>query len=358
MKNIISIFFCVVFFTTQFLASAQQTPAPNSADLGLFNSPIGSNRFEIRLKPNQNLIGNSGFSACVLTVRFPSSYNVNLLSTNSPYGITSYQSIVNAGTRYVTFQFAGNPIPVTWNQNTEYLLVAFEHTNSGSGIGNFVLGNDAYTNANNLDYYIEFEGSDAQNNIYSAIAAAPLPVELIKFDVKKLSDNEIDLNWDAIERNFSHYQVEASRNEKDKFIEIGRVDGLNAGSAKSSYLFKDKNPVAGINYFRLKMIDKDGRFQYSNITSVNIEKQFDSSFEVFPNPSSGPITVSFDSENDKNVKMEIQNLEGRFVKTYEINATKGKNQIPMDIDLSNGVYNLVFRIDGKQETVKRLIITE
>jgi hypothetical protein len=362
MKKLFSILFCVALVSLFTNAHAQQVPAPNSMDIGLFNSPVGSNRFEIRIRPLVNINGASGISACIFTVRFPVTYNITMALTSpaSPIAAGLYQHINNGSNRYATFGVAGNPIPVNWPAGVEQVVVAFTHNNPGpsGSTGTFVLGNDAFTAANNLDYYIEYEGTDAQNNIYQPIAASvPLPVNLLDFTARKVNESEVDLQWDAVERNFSHYEIEASRGENDKFARIGNQKGLSSPN-KSSYFFKDKNPVNGVNFYRLKMVDLDGRFEYSPVTSVEIERAFVPYYEVFPNPTSGPVTVAFNSENEGITNLEIQTLEGRFVKTIEMTGVKGSNQIPMDIELANGVYNLVFKVDGKQVQVKRLIVAE
>ncbi|WP_342088598.1 putative type IX secretion system sortase PorU2 [Dyadobacter sp. OTU695] len=86
---------------------------------------------------------------------------------------------------------------------------------------------------------------------------APLPVDLISFDAKKLGTDKVELIWKtASEKNNSHFIVERSYNARN-FEAIGRVEGRGDSNTEVSYSFIDSKPLGGTSYYRLKQVDYD-----------------------------------------------------------------------------------------------------
>jgi CshA-type fibril repeat protein len=90
-----------------------------------------------------------------------------------------------------------------------------------------------------------------------------LPLNLLSFDAKNI-DNAVKLSWKtANEVDFSHFEVQHSADAKE-FGDIAKVESSNT----NQYSVFDNNPAEGYNYYRLKMVDLDGTFQYSKIVKV------------------------------------------------------------------------------------------
>lgn len=116
--------------------------------------------------------------------------------------------------------------------------------------------------------------------------AGALPVVLISFEGKAV-ENDVQLNWaTASEINASHFEIQRSANAKD-FTAIANVQ---ANNAKSAYDFIDQQPLAGVNYYRLRMVDLDSTFAFSRIIDVRLANA--GSVFVYPNPVSKVLKIS------------------------------------------------------------------
>ena len=153
--------------------------AQNILDLGIYNSPVGGNKLEIRIKPSQT-VSNGVYSAGVFTVRFLSSYGVTLSAPaglNNPLFVyaLSYQG-TDATYSYYSFSFA-NIFNVNWNSGNAYPIAILQiNAGCGNGNGTFELINNNWTGNNNGDYYQELDGNTANNIFYQPTATAPLGV--------------------------------------------------------------------------------------------------------------------------------------------------------------------------------------
>ena len=161
------------------------------------------------------------------------------------------------------------------------------------------------------------------------------PVELIRFEGRKI-DTHISLLWQtASEENNEVFEVQKSRTGKD-WRTIGSVKGKGTTSEFNEYHFQDRNPYTGINYYRLKQVDYSGEFEYSKIISVGVDAQPD--ILIYPNPTAGIIHVT----GIDNGSYRIVNGLGTRLKTAALNSQ------PIDIsDLPNGIYFIQILHQGR-----------
>ena len=168
-----------------------------------------------------------------------------------------------------------------------------------------------------------------------------LPVELSSFQAKA-KDCEVQLTWKTeSEEKFDYFEIQWSGDGQDfESMEIVKGEGGNFGQ---TYIHVD-NRATQTNYYRLKMIDLDGSFEYSNIesASVNCGKVHD--FNIYPNPATttqGILNVEFFASK-KTTQLEITDLLGRTVKRLTLDTEGGTlNNIQIDIsDLPVGTYSL------------------
>ncbi|WP_192579327.1 Ig-like domain-containing protein [Dyadobacter aurulentus] len=151
-----------------------------------------------------------------------------------------------------------------------------------------------------------------------------LPVTLISFDVKK-EGTTAQMTWKtASEVNSSHFDIERSGNGRE-WAAIGRVSAAGDDVQTNSYTFTDTEPVEGINYYRLKMVDRDSTFAYSAIRSGSFERTTETT--VFPNPVSDILHIR--TSDWKNVsRIDILNAGGltvyqsQEIPYEEVNITK------------------------------------
>lgn len=171
------------------------------------------------------------------------------------------------------------------------------------------------------------------------VTIQPLPIELLDFSASQV-DNTSLLNWETIlEVNSDYFAIEHSENGIN-YQEIGRVDAAGTSGMVQKYSFIHQKPVIGNNYYRLRMVDQDGRFEHS----PNVELYFDSygnpSFvQVHPNPSNGLFHFDFGTSADGIAHLEVINLAGQVVARETKQLTAGQHQFSMELgELANGVY--------------------
>ena len=327
MKHRMILLTCLAALLFNTVASAQVI------DFGLFNNPSGSNKLEVRLKASQDVMDDA-LSAAVFTVRFPASYGVNLtvVPGSSPYGFAFAGPVGNSGGyRYYRFQFANN-FTVTWNAGEEYTAVILQHSNDGVGVGTFelVTGDSWTSGANNGNFYIELDGLEKEGVFYHPSTAAPLPVELNTFNAKALHDGSISLDWEsATERDMAYYGVEYSKDGR-QFAELGKEQARGSEHTAAQYVYNHKTPAAGLNYYRLRMTDRRGAYEYSPVRQVLIDRE-DADFTVLPNPSSGPLTLTSNrlDKYDENLMFQVVDDQGRIIRTDRLVSEK------TGLDMSN-----------------------
>ena len=121
--------------------------------------------------------------------------------------------------------------------------------------------------------------------------SVPLPLTLLSFSGKVQTDNNA-LNWTtADEKNFSRFEVQSSISGQN-FKTLGEVKGLGNASTTQKYAFNDDAPSA-ISYYRLAMIDIDGKIEYSNVISLNRNESKLNVLRAYPSPIENILTVDF-----------------------------------------------------------------
>ena len=162
--------------------------------------------------------------------------------------------------------------------------------------------------------------------VLANIGASTLPLQWLNFTGKKINGQSL-LEWKTDnETNTSDFVIERSRNGS-LFEFIGnRVAASTNGI--HSYSFTDVQPLQGTNFYRLKQVDRDGRFTYSNI----IRLSFDDSGKpllVYPNPADGYVNLDFTGKKET-VTIQLYDAAGRLVKSGSTS-----NQSPLRIELAN-----------------------
>lgn len=168
---------------------------------------------------------------------------------------------------------------------------------------------------------------------------APLPATLKSFSGSLLG-NTASINWSVTnETNLNGYSIEKS-NDGANFSNIGFISAKNSSSA--SYSFSDAN-VSGLTYYRLKIVDKDGKYSYSKTITVNTKKS-SIKLDIFPNPVASNLTVSHEKAA-ANAAIKVVTVDGKVVLKRNLQA--GAIQSSIDVSkLIKGNYLVVFTNDG------------
>lgn len=169
-----------------------------------------------------------------------------------------------------------------------------------------------------------------------------LPVQLSSFKAV-VQDNKIKLLWaTGMELNNNHFEIERSTDGQN-FIGIGFVAAKGSGDRSSEYLFTDTNPAGGTNYYRLKQVDMDNHFEYSNVIPVKAGSC--NWISIFPNPVKGKLIIQSSSDGNAMLTNEFGQVLQR------INLVTGRNEIPV-AKLNSGTYFIL----GKNFVVQRFHI--
>jgi hypothetical protein len=157
-----------------------------------------------------------------------------------------------------------------------------------------------------------------------------LPLELIVFN-GWYNGIENELHWTtATEINSDYFGVEKSLNGID-FYPIGEVNAAGNSLVEMHYEFFDDDPSIGMNYYRLKMMDIDGIYEYSNTIAIRVDGDGVPAFVVYPNPVSSALNFSINSIDDQKIFVEITDIPGKKLFNRSFDLHSGQNTFTIDI---------------------------
>ncbi len=151
-----------------------------------------------------------------------------------------------------------------------------------------------------------------------------LPVKLISFS-GRLNSTKVDLNWvTATELNTKQFEVERSANGQS-YTKIATVAAKGNSSNVTSYDLVDPTPLQGLNYYRLKTVDNDGSFEYSNIVIIRIENNIQLVTKIAPNPFTGKVDVYLTLTHNTMVDFRFIDINGKVIFIKSVKGLKGFN---------------------------------
>jgi hypothetical protein len=217
--------------------------------------------------------------------------------------------------------------------------------NELQGLGNVLRNSKAQRNG--LTSFSDFGVGDNDGG-------TGLPIELISFTgAMNVKTKAVDLFWStATEINNEVFVVQRSL-DGVIFKEIGRVAGAGNSSATLNYTFSDTQPEKGIAYYRLKQIDFDGKYAYSDLISItNAEVSSnvaDIEVKVYPNPTDGLIKI-FAPTSEPEIHIHIIDINGSVIKSVTANNDSEDFFITMNLKdyLRPGYYFV--KISGQKFT--------
>jgi hypothetical protein len=209
----------------------------------------------------------------------------------------------------------------------------------------------------------DFTGTNAnppcrgQDNT-TGLGLSALPIELKRFFGLRQTDGSVQLNWaTATEKMAKSFEIERSdRPLANRFERITSIAAAGESSSELNYGFLDRNAPATA-YYRLKMVDFDGNFKYSNIISLKNKETALVIKDIFPNPTTNMATVRFNAATESTHDLSIFDLSGRRVWAESFDAQKGEQLREVSLGgLPNGFY-LVEISNGIEKTFQKLMKT-
>lgn len=190
----------------------------------------------------------------------------------------------------------------------------------------------------------------------------PLPVELTSFTSKVISDR-VQLNWQTkTEVNNYGFEIERaslSASSRPVWEKIGFVNGNGNSNSPKDYLFVDKNFIGGSKFnYRLKQIDNDGQFEYSEMVEVQVVPNKFELYQNYPNPFNPSTKIRYQLPNESKVVIKIYNILGSEVMEL-VNSKKEAGVYEAEFNaasLSSGTYIYKISADNFVQTKKMILL--
>ena len=238
----------------------------------------------------------------------------------------------------VAINFAGETLNVTHGVNT-----GSAGLNEGSTLTR-IAGSTAATNSMSVSGgNVTFQVPARSYAVW--VNDANLPLDLVSFAVRP-QNKQAFLEWSTTnEVNVAGFEVQRSMDnnsfEKIAWVPLVEESGTN-------YQFIDQQtPINRDLVYRLKIIDMDGKFEYSPLRSIKITQSIPQ-LRLSPNPTKDILNIQYELSNPSNVKMLITDAIGQTIRQLEWNNQEGLQNHRIDInELSSGIYFLQLRsVDG------------
>ena len=173
-----------------------------------------------------------------------------------------------------------------------------------------------------------------------------LPLTLISFKAN-VSGLQTHLTWTTVnEVAVKSYNIERSSDGR-LYTTLGIVDAVNKPEA--NYSFNDKPASKGINYYyRLKMIDNNGSYKYSNVATVNYHT--DSNVEIYPNPATNNIVLKH-AKAITGATITITDAEGKQIKMMTVQPDAVQTKISVD-KLGKGNYIITYQNNSEKSVIE------
>ena len=189
------------------------------------------------------------------------------------------------------------------------------------------------------------------NDLWKLSNASVVPVTLLNISAQVVQKN-VQVNWQTSQEiNTSHFIIERSA-DGTNFSALGSVTAAGNSSSTRNYSFKDNLPLQGISFYRIQMVDEDGRYKYSSVVSITLNA-VQKNVTVFPNPVISTAIIKLSNTNNAEIKFRLYDSNGSLVIAKQISLFAGNNSFLLDMSkLSKGVYTAVIDWSNENEMVK------
>lgn len=186
-----------------------------------------------------------------------------------------------------------------------------------------------------------------------------LPVTLLDFSAAYVSSNNVKVAWTTTnEINAAYFEVERS-SDGTNFIGVAQVDASSSLDLTHFYSINDQlyNINGNIVYYRLRIVDNDGKYTYSKIILVKLD-QPENNFSVYPNPVDNYAILNLYADKPDNGMLRLIDNSGRQILTKSFPITNGNNSIMVDQlgNLPRGIYIIQVMVNNNlynQKIIKK-----
>ncbi|HLP21623.1 MAG TPA: LamG-like jellyroll fold domain-containing protein, partial [Chitinophagales bacterium] len=291
-------------------------------------------------------------------------WNNNTGYPNPNYACTELDDVYSFNQMYVT-KYSGtsedgnylNNSPsglykVYGDNTTPYRpLTRGEYTGSGTGFQGIYGGAQTH-------HYVQMSVTEfSEFWLHGSQVSQPLPVDMIFLQADAINNAYIRLTWaTAIEINNDGFEVERSTDGQN-WSQVGYVDGHDNSTVQNNYSFEDMNVTPGvIYYYRLRQVDNDGEFEYTDIVSAKINGEATFSVKDFvPNPTMDKTSLVVTGTKDQDITVTFYNIVGQNVLESTHQVFKGANRIEFELGkLASGTYTAI--VSSANEVYTRKVV--
>ena len=192
---------------------------------------------------------------------------------------------------------------------------------------------------------------------FSLPLAAPLPVSLLSFAVN-YNNSVSTINWKTSQEiNLLKYEVLRSV-DGTNFQSIGSVSSRNS-LAEQKYTYQDYNLPTGATtlYYKLKMVDNDGKFKLSETVTVKITNSKAKELTISPNPASTNAQLKFNADKSGVATIAVYDASGKIVLQQQATVLAGNNSIAINniVSLADGMYTVKMIINNESLSSKLIV---
>lgn len=184
-----------------------------------------------------------------------------------------------------------------------------------------------------------------------------LPVELTNFKASMPPNDGVHLFWGtATEKDNHGFDVERSADGLN-WASLAFVPGNGTTALPQQYFFHDKKPLAGVNYYRLKQHDRDGKFEYSPMVVADVSND-EADFSVFPNPSAdGALSFRVVSKTEGNALLEIFDWAGYKLYKEPLGIFEGTTVWPVSLaTFPKGTFTVRLEMPGGEVMFRKIVL--
>ncbi|MFN2430723.1 MAG: T9SS type A sorting domain-containing protein, partial [Cryomorphaceae bacterium] len=270
--------------------------------------------------------------------------------TNPPGGISSAQILMSFDEAEFADEYSSNP---------DHLKLLIHNNSDPDDFGTAQVINVSQIMSGDVAQFSEVPISDGS---YMALGNTtsifPLPIELLNFNARN-NGPVVDIYWStASEVNNDYFVVERAGGDL-VWKEIAQTPGAGNSTSTLSYIEKDRDPLPGVSYYRLRQVDYDGTSTLSDVVSVS-RAEDDSASDVFlyPNPNQSHSTFVRIRQLDYNdmVDIRVLDMNGKVVRSEKLDHNGGIFEV-FHGKLNPGIYLVQVESENIRET-RKLVITQ
>jgi hypothetical protein len=218
-------------------------------------------------------------------------------------------------------------------------------------------GGSLQLNANDFYGYVSTDQMFIDN--YTVIDLLGVPVELTSFTASADNNGNVVLKWStATETNNHMFEIERKA-DRGEYFTIGYINGAGTTTEPQNYTFTDKTAETGKYIYRLKQIDFDGRYQYSDEVEVDVVGPLTFNLEQnYPNPFNPSTTINYSVPQAGNIVLSVYNTVGEEVAVLA-NGYSESGRFNVTFDASNlpsGVYLYKLQSANTVQTKKMMLL--